>query len=73
MSSQDSASAVQVTVDNVPIGHVFGVAGNFYFLLGDRRDSPRGAYTSEEDAVHACVNQARCIALAERWELMLDT
>jgi hypothetical protein len=64
---------VRVTVDNVPIGHVFGIDGNFYFLLGDRRDSPRGVYASEDDAVHACVNQAHCISLAERWELMLDT
>lgn len=73
MSSIDSASAVPVNVDNVPIGHVFGVAGNFYFLLDDSRDSPRGPYVSEDDAAHACENQARCIALAERWELMLDT
>jgi hypothetical protein len=73
MSSKDSVSVVPVNVGTAQIGHVFGVAGNFYFLLDDSRDSPRGPFASEDDAAHACENQARCISLAERWELMLDT
>lgn len=67
------ASVTAVTVDGKPVGQVFGVGHSFYFLLDDDRDVPRGPFAYEQDAQLAAEHQARCMAIAMRWELMLDT
>jgi hypothetical protein len=75
----DTGSVVAVTVDGEPVGSVFGVNGRFWFLLNDERDSkPRGGrhgvgYHSLDAAVMAAEHQFRCMEIADRWEIMLDT
>lgn len=65
---------VPVRLAGRPVGSVFKAGSSFYFLLEDPRDPvPRGEYDSEEDAVTACVNQARSMGIADQWELMVDT
>lgn len=75
----DNGSVTTVKVDNAPVAHVFGVSGRFWFLLEDDRDGkPRGGsggrgYHSLEEAVMAAEHQHRCMAIADKWEIMLDT
>jgi hypothetical protein len=74
----DNGSVTPVTIDGLPVGHVFGTGCRFYFLLDERVavDVPRGAFRSEEEAVTACEHQARCLAMADQWDarmMMLDT
>jgi hypothetical protein len=67
-------SVTPVTVDERPVGHVFGFGSKFFFVLDDRRDrKARGPYHDEATALTAAEHQVRCMAIAERWELMLDT
>lgn len=72
-NASDSTPVMPVYVGTARIGHVFQAAGGFFFLLDDCRDLPRGAFTTADDAEHAAINQCRCLHMAERWELMLDT
>lgn len=75
----DNGSVTAVTVDGTPVGHVFGANGRFWFLLNDERDSkPRGGnhgrgYRSLEQAEMAAEHQFRCMEIADKWEIMLDT
>ena len=75
----DNGSVTAVKVDGAPVAHVFGVDGRFWFLLQDERDSkPRGGnggrgYRSLEEAEMAAEHQYRCMAIADKWEIMLDT
>lgn len=69
-----NASVTPVTIDDRPVGHVFGVDNRFFFVLADKRDrKARGPYHDEPSALTAAEHQVRCMAIAERWELMLDT
>jgi hypothetical protein len=73
-ASTTDASVSPVLMDGRPIGHVFGVSGRFFFLLSDDRDpKPRGSYESDADAAMAAEHQFRCMEIADRWELMIDT
>lgn len=73
-ASTNDATVSPVLMDGRPIGHVFGVEGRFFFLLSDERDpKPRGSYESEPDAAMAAEHQHRCMAIADMWELMVDT
>lgn len=68
-----TGAVVPVRLEDRPIGQVFQANGRFFFLLEDPRDpKPRGPYSSEDDAVTACANQARAMDIAD-WELMVDT
>ncbi len=70
----DNGLVTPVTVDGVPVGTVFGAGQRaFYFLLDDERDVPRGPFDDADSASLACEHQARCLALADRWEMMVDT
>jgi hypothetical protein len=70
---------VSVDIDGRSVGQAFGSGSRFYFLLDDRIavDRPRGQYRTIEEAVTACQQQARCLAMAEVWDdrklMMLDT
>lgn len=69
-----SGDVVPVRLEGRPVGSVFNANGRFFFLLEDSRDpKPRGPYPSEEDAMTACANQAYSMAIADNWELMVDT
>lgn len=74
-----NGSVTEVRVNDAPVAHVFGVAGRFWFLLQDERDSkPRGGsggrgYRSLEEAATAAEHQHRCMEIADKWEIMLDT
>ena len=66
--------AKAVVVDGFEVGHVFQIpSGVFMFVLDDDRETPRGVYDTQFDAEVAAEGQHRCLVLADRWELMLDT
>lgn len=72
-------SVTPVQVDGADVAHVFGVGQRFWFLITDERDSkPRGGhsgrgYRSLEEAVMAAEQQYRCMEIADKWDIMLDT